>query len=94
MSNPTESASHHRRREAGAREIERTMIAKTIAMACIACGGLVARAAAEVPPHEARGLYAIWYQAQREYLLDLPFIRGGQVFCQWAEVEAREGEYD
>ncbi len=70
------------------------MIAKTIAMACIACGGLVARAAAEVPPHEARGLYAIWYQAQREYLLDLPFIRGGQVFCQWAEVEAREGEYD
>lgn len=44
-------------------------------------------------PHPDRGVYAIWYQGGRDHLLDLPFIRGGQVFAQWAEIEPVEGEY-
>lgn len=44
-------------------------------------------------PHPDRGVYAIWYQGGRDHLLDLPFIRGGQVFAQWAEIEPDEGEY-
>lgn len=40
-----------------------------------------------------RGLYAIWFRdAQRVF--DLPFIRGGQIFLQWADLEPAESRYD
>lgn len=46
-----------------------------------------------VEPTPDRGIYAIWYK-NREDLLKLPFVRGGQVFAQWADVEKTEGDYD
>lgn len=53
-----------------------------------------ATAPVEKEPHPARGVYAIWYQNGREHLLDLPFIKGGQVFAQWQTLEPEEGKYD
>jgi len=40
-----------------------------------------------------RGLYAIWY-GKTEELLKLPYIKGGQIVEQWADVEPKEGGYD
>ena len=48
----------------------------------------------EKAPHPDRGVYAIWYQNGREKFLDLPYIKGGQIYCQWAQVEPKEGQYD
>ena len=45
--------------------------------------------AGDPPAH--RGLYAIW--APRN-VLDLPYITGGQVVVQWADLEPAEGRYD
>ena len=45
------------------------------------------------PPPANRGLIAIWYE-KKPYLLDLPFIKGGQVVAQWRDMEPREGKYD
>jgi len=44
-------------------------------------------------PPERRGVYAIWAQ-NKPALLDLPFVRGGQVVAQWGELEPSEGQYD
>lgn len=45
---------------------------------------------------EARGFYLLWSQgkADADEILQLPFIRGGQVVLQWAEVEPAPGRYD
>lgn len=45
---------------------------------------------------EARGFYLLWAQgrADAEQILDLPFMRGGQVVLQWADVEPAPGRYD
>ena len=40
------------------------------------------------------GLYAIWYGKNRDVLLDLPFITGGQAVTQWRTIEPRPEEYD
>ena len=45
------------------------------------------------PPAAERGLYAIWY-SKNEHLLHLPYIKGGQIALQWAELEPTEGNYD
>lgn len=45
--------------------------------------------AAAPPAH--RGLYAIWASND---VLDLPYITGGQVVVQWADLEPAEGRYD
>jgi len=42
-------------------------------------------------PHVHRGLYAIWATHD---VLDLPYITGGQVVVQWADLEPAEGSYD
>jgi hypothetical protein len=47
----------------------------------------------DVPPPVQKGLYAIWY-SKNEQLLDLPYIKGGQIVFQWAELEPTEGNYD
>lgn len=39
------------------------------------------------------GLYAIWY-GHEERLLQLPFISGGQIVLQWAQLEPCAGVYD
>lgn len=44
------------------------------------------------PPNE-RGLYAIWYNKNVQ-LLNLPYIRGGQIAIQWADLEPEKGNYD
>jgi hypothetical protein len=44
-------------------------------------------------PDAARGIYAVWFQKEPQ-LLELPFVRGGQIALQWAELEPRAGEYD
>jgi hypothetical protein len=45
---------------------------------------------------EARGFYLLWSQGrpEAERLLDLPFVRGGQIVLQWREVEPAPGRYD
>jgi hypothetical protein len=45
--------------------------------------------AGELPSR--RGLYAIWGTSD---LLNLPYITGGQVVVQWADLEPAEGTYD
>lgn len=47
--------------------------------------------AADHAPDPDRGLYAIWY---KDNSLTLPFIKGGQIVCQWRDLEPREGVYD
>ncbi len=37
----------------------------------------------DVPPPAERGLYAIWY-SKDGHLLNLPYIKGGQIVFQWA----------
>ncbi len=44
------------------------------------------------PPHS--GIYALWYGDQDSPLLDEPYVVGGQVVCQWADLEPEEGKYD
>lgn len=45
---------------------------------------------------EARGFYLLWSQgkADEEEILSLPFVRGGQVVLQWADVEPAPGRYE
>ena len=45
---------------------------------------------------EARGFYLLWSQgrADEEQILALPFMRGGQVVLQWADVEPAPWRYD
>ena len=50
--------------------------------------------AAEVLPHPDRGIYSVWIQPGREKDMDLPFIKGGQICLQWADLEPEEGKYD
>lgn len=45
------------------------------------------------PPSPNRGLYAIWY-GKNEELLNAPYIVGGQIVVQWADVEPGPGRYD
>ncbi|MCB1124269.1 MAG: beta-galactosidase, partial [Verrucomicrobiae bacterium] len=47
--------------------------------------------AVEAHPHH--GLYAIWYSGQPE-VLDLPYIVGGQVVRQWADLAPAPGQFD
>ncbi|MCX7015061.1 MAG: beta-galactosidase [Candidatus Sumerlaeota bacterium] len=54
---------------------------------------LCAAEAAAAAPDPDRGLYAIWFSNWPE-ALQLPFIKGGQVVVQWAEVETGQGQYD
>lgn len=44
-------------------------------------------------PDAARGIYAVWFKKQPQ-LLELPFVRGGQIALQWGELEPRAGQYD
>jgi len=71
-----------------------TPAALLLSLACMLLGQSQPALKAEKEPHPNRGVYAIWYQGDREFVLDMPFIKGGQVYCQWGEVEATEGQYD
>lgn len=42
-------------------------------------------------PDPERGLYAVW---ARDDVFKLPYIHGGQIVLQWAELEPAEGQYD
>ncbi|MCX7013811.1 MAG: beta-galactosidase [Candidatus Sumerlaeota bacterium] len=46
----------------------------------------------EKEPSPTRGIYAVWYKSPD--LLSLPFVKGGQIMVQWADVERQEGQYD
>lgn len=46
-----------------------------------------------VKPPAARGIYAVWYGKNKE-VLNLPYIKGGQIVVQWADVEPAKGKYD
>ena len=39
------------------------------------------------------GMYAIWIN-KNSYLLNLPYIKGGQIVLQWADIEKGPGVYD
>lgn len=45
---------------------------------------------------EARGIYLLWSQGKTDadQLLDLPFVRGGQVVVQWADVAPSPERFD
>jgi len=45
------------------------------------------------PPPTGHGVYAIWYHDHYDYL-NVPYIAGGQVVVQWADVDKGEGQYD
>jgi hypothetical protein len=49
--------------------------------------------AQNVKPSDVRGMYAIWY-GEDTSMLSLPFIRGGQIVVQWADLEPAEGKFD
>ena len=40
-----------------------------------------------------KGMYAIWI-GKNSHLLDLPYIKGGQIVLQWADIEKGPGVYD
>jgi len=68
-------------------------MAKKTAAPALMMGLIVFAMSAGGQPPNQRGLYAIWYGG-KSYLLDLPFITGGQVVAQWADLERQEGLYD
>ncbi len=47
----------------------------------------------DVEPDSNRGVYAIWTK-DRDELLDLPFLKGGQAAEFWGNLESDEGIYD
>lgn len=47
----------------------------------------------DVKPPDARGIYAIWYGKNKD-VFDLPYVKGGQITLQWADVEPQQGKYD
>jgi hypothetical protein len=47
----------------------------------------------EATSGEGAGLYAVWAGARRE-LLDLPYVQGGQIVVQWADMESAQGVFD
>lgn len=57
------------------------------------CQSAFAQAGPDVAPPAARGIYAVWY-SKNKGVLNLPYIEGGQVVVQWADVEPVKGEYD
>ncbi|HUV63245.1 MAG TPA: hypothetical protein VMW24_05060 [Sedimentisphaerales bacterium] len=51
----------------------------------------------KMSPPLAGGVIAIWLQSptiDREAILKMPVVKGGQVMVQWAEVEPEKGTYD
>ncbi len=44
-------------------------------------------------PVEDRGIYALWY-ADDLAILQTPYVTGGQIVCQWRDVETAPGKYD
>ncbi len=54
---------------------------------------LSAQTEPNVQPPAARGIYAIWYNKNKQ-VLNLPYIKGGQIVVQWADVEPAKGIYD
>lgn len=73
-------------------------VAAVAALVCVAAFAATAPVCGTVArlQSEARGLYLLWAEkhADEEALLRLPFVRGGQVVVQWAELEPRPGAYD
>lgn len=57
------------------------------------CLGLATLVAHAQPPPANAGLYAIWYR-DNDALLNVPYIVGGQIVVQWADVEPQPGRYD
>ena len=45
-------------------------------------------------PDAKAGLYAIWYSGNPDKYLSQPYIQGGQIVVQWADVEVARGVYD
>ena len=57
---------------------------------CLAALPVIARA--EVVPDPDRGVYAIW--ARDHQVAELDFVKGGQIFLQWKDLQTGLGEYD
>jgi hypothetical protein len=49
--------------------------------------------AAFAVPVENRGIYALWYGDDLS-ILEAPYVTGGQIVCQWRDVEPEKGQYD
>lgn len=77
----------------------KTMSRRVLAIATLLLNPLIALPGEDnadnvlVSPPAHRGLYAIWYERTPE-VMELPYITGGQVVVQWADLEKAEGEYD
>jgi len=69
---------------------------------CVSCFGKTVAAAEAVTntkmsPPLAGGVIAIWLQSptlDREAILKMPVVKGGQVMVQWAEIEPEKGKVD
>jgi len=46
----------------------------------------------DVQPDSRRGIYAIW--ARDSQVAGLDFVRGGQIFLQWKDLQTGPGQYD
>ncbi len=60
---------------------------------CFLSQHVFAQTEPNVKPPAARGIYAIWYGKNKD-VLNLPYIKGGQIAVQWADVELAKGQYD
>lgn len=59
-------------------------------------GALAAAVLAAQPQHPGAGLFVIWYNSEKDASLFFrqPYLKGGQVVLQWADVEPAPGRYD
>jgi hypothetical protein len=82
--------------------MQRMLKRSCLAAICVAC--LMGRGVAFDAPTDTQtspplvgGVIAIWLQGaaiDREAILKLPVIKGGQVMVQWAEIEPEKGKYN
>jgi hypothetical protein len=75
------------------------MLLPSIYLLCLSGLPLLAQAGADTksPVPLEGGVIAVWLQSpaiDREAILKLPMVKGGQVVVQWAQVEPEKGKYD
>jgi hypothetical protein len=61
---------------------------------CLTLCSFICATIEAAPPDAKAGLYAIWYSGDPERYLSQPYIKGGQIVLQWADVEVARGKYD
>ena len=74
------------------------MVSLILGMCCLGAVCSSATAGAAKPaPARVGGIVAIWLQSpfyDRDTVLKMPVVKGGQVTVQWAEIEPAKRKYD